>query len=46
MKNILKTFSLLLLISLTVSCGSNSGDDLLYSAQEERGWIQFEETNL
>lgn len=46
MKNILKKFSLLLLIlTLTVSCDSNSGDDLGYSAQEERGWIQFPETN-
>ena len=46
MKNILKNISLLLLIlTLTVSCDSNSGDDLGYSAQEERGWIQFPESN-
>ena len=46
MKNIIKLFSLLLVLTLAVSCGSNSGDDLGYSAQEERGWIQFPESNL
>ncbi|MDB9874471.1 hypothetical protein OAC97_04360 [Flavobacteriaceae bacterium] len=45
MKNIIKLFSLFLVLTLTVSCGSNSGDDLGYSDQEERGWIQFPESN-
>lgn len=46
MKNIIKLFSLLLVLTLAVSCSSNSGDDLGYTAQEERGWIQFPESNL
>lgn len=46
MKNTIKLFSYLLVLTLTLSCDSNSGDDLGYTPQEERGWIQFPETNL
>ena len=41
MKNILKLLSLFLVVSIAISCDSNSGDDLKYSAQTERGWVQF-----
>ena len=41
MKNIIKSISLLLVLTMTVSCDSGSGDDLGYAAQEERGWVQF-----
>ena len=41
MKNIFKLLSLFLVVSIAVSCDSNTGDDLGYSAQEERGWVQF-----
>ena len=45
MKNIIKSISLLLVLTLTVSCDSDSSDDLGYAAQEERGWVQFLTTN-
>ena len=45
MKNIIKSISLLFVLTLTVSCDSDSSDDLGYAAQEERGWVQFLETN-
>lgn len=45
MKNIIKSISLLLVLTLTISCDSGSGDDLGYAAQEERGWVQFLTTN-
>tara|TARA_B110000967_G_C18900879_1_gene574929 strand:- start:2410 stop:3312 length:903 start_codon:yes stop_codon:yes gene_type:complete len=45
MKNIFKVFSLMFILTLTVSCESNSADDLGYSAQEESGWVQFMDTN-
>lgn len=41
MKNILKLLSLFLVVSIATSCDSNTGDDLKYSAQTERGWVQF-----
>ena len=41
MKNILKLLSLFLVVSIAISCDSNTGDDLKYSAQTERGWVQF-----
>lgn len=45
MKNIIKSISLLFVLALTVSCDSNSSDDLGYAAQEESGWVQFMTTN-
>jgi len=45
MKNIIKSISLLFVLALTVSCDSNSSDDLGYAAQEESGWVQFLTTN-
>ena len=41
MKNIIKSISLLFVLALTVSCDSNSSDDLGYAAQEESGWVQL-----
>jgi hypothetical protein len=41
MKNIIKSISLLLVLTLTVSCDRDSSEDLGYAAQEERGWVQF-----
>lgn len=41
MKNIFKLLSLFLIVGIAVSCDSNTGDDMGYSAQEERGWVQF-----
>ena len=41
MKNIIKSISLLLVLTLTVSCDKDSSEDLGYAAQEERGWVQF-----
>lgn len=41
MKNILKLLSLFLVVSIATSCDSTTGDDLKYSAQTERGWVQF-----
>lgn len=41
MKNIFKLLSLFLVISIAISCDSNTGDDLKYGAQTERGWVQF-----
>ena len=43
MKNIIKSISLLLVLTLTVSCDKDSSEDLGYAAQEERGWVQFME---
>ena len=45
MKNIIKSISLLLVLTLTVSCDKDSSEDLGYAAQEERGWVQFLTTN-
>jgi hypothetical protein len=45
MKNIIKSISLLLVLTLTVSCDRDSSEDLRYAAQEERGWVQFTTTN-
>ena len=45
MKNIIKSISLLLVITLTISCDKDSSEDLGYAAQEERGWVQFLTTN-
>lgn len=41
MKNIFKLLSLFLVVSIAVSCDSTTGDDMGYSAQEERGWVEF-----
>ena len=41
MKNIIKSISLLFVLALTVSCDSDSSEDLGYAAQEESGWVQF-----
>jgi hypothetical protein len=43
MKNILKLLSLFLVVSVTVSCDSNTSDDLGYGAQDERGWVYLME---
>ena len=45
MKNIIKSISLLFVLALTVSCDSDSSEDLGYAAQEESGWVQFLTTN-
>jgi hypothetical protein len=41
MKNILKLLSLSLFVGIAFSCGSDSSDDLKYTAETESGWIQF-----
>ena len=43
MKNVLKLLSLFLVVSVAVSCDSNTSDDLGYGAQDERGWVYFME---
>jgi len=45
MKTIIKSISLLLVLTLTVSCDSDSSKDMGYTAQEESGWVQFLTTN-
>ena len=41
MKNILKLLSLSLFVGIAFSCGSDSSDDLKYTAETESGWVQF-----
>ena len=41
MKNIFKLLSLFLLVTIAVSCDSNTSDDLKYDAQTERGWVEM-----
>jgi hypothetical protein len=43
MKNVLKLLSLFLVVSVAVSCDSNTSDDLGYGAQDERGWVYLME---
>jgi hypothetical protein len=41
MKNILKLLSLSIFVGIAFSCGSDSSDDLKFTAETESGWIQF-----
>ena len=41
MKNILKLLSLSIFVGIAFSCGSDSSDDLKFTAETESGWVQF-----